>query len=574
MREKAYLEFDDAGGLQGGFGITQDITERKLAEQGLQLAKEELEQRVRERTAELAATVESMREEVGRRTRAQQSLRERSNQLRRLAAELTLAEQREQRRLAELLHDELQQLLAAARFRTAMLANSAEREEGRQAAALVQSLLDQSIEWSQSLTGELSPTVLHRRGLVAALEWLVPWMKEKHGLTVSLDVEPGPSRGERGRGPARCSGPCASSSSTRSSTPASRRPALRAAPPGDSVEIEVSDEGAGFVPMPDEAMSTKGGFGLLSVRERIGLLGGRMEIDSAPGRGTRVLLSVPSAAVTTLAAPETSAARVRAPVAHVPPSAEAPSKGRAARDAQARIRVVVVDDHAVARQGSTDLLGADSDIEVVGQATDGQEAVEVTSRLAPDVVIMDVSMPRMDGIEATRLIKKAHPDMRVIGLSMFEEGEQADAMRRAGAVAYLAKSGPVSALFEAVRGAGAPGPTTTPPDQKPAARPRPAGGAAPRVGGRPHADAARRPNACGPLAARGRDGGSPAQDDASRDRLAPLSRAMPLSTTRPSACTNPRSSSAPSPQLIAPLRMNSRNRSTACLPPASCDVIC
>ncbi len=455
VREKAYLELDDAGGLKGGFGITQDVTERKLAEQGLQQAKEELEQRVRERTAELAATVESLREEVGRRTKAQQALRERSDELRRLAAELTLAEQREQRRLAELLHDELQQLLAAARFRTAILAGTADQDEVRQAAALVQSLLDQSIEWSHSLTGELSPTVLHRRGLVAALEWLVPWVKDKHGLTVILDVEPGLTLASEDVALLLFRSVRELLFNTVKHAGV-KEAALRVRRQDGNVEIEVSDEGAGFVPMPTDAMSRGGGFGLFSVRERIGLLGGQMEIDSAPGRGSRILLRVPSAAVTTLAPAGATAPSVRAVVADKPKDVAAPARLSAGHEAQYRTRVVVADDHAVALQGLTDLLSAVPDVEVVGQAADGEAAVELACQLLPDLVIMDVSMPRMDGIEATRAIRKALPDVRVIGLSMFEEGEQAEAMRRAGAVAYLTKSGPVSVLLDTVRRFGAP----------------------------------------------------------------------------------------------------------------------
>jgi PAS domain S-box-containing protein len=300
VREKAYLEFDDAGGLKGGFGITQDVTERKRAEEGLQQAKEELERRVRERTAELAASVESLREEVARRGEAEQALRERSNQLRRLATELTLAEQREQRRLAELLHDNLQQLLAAAKFRTAMLAATAEQEEVRQTAGLVEVLLNQSIEWSHSLTGELSPTVLHRSGLVPALEWLVAWMKDKHGLTVALDVETGASLASEDVALLvfRSVRELLFNTVKHAGVKAA---ALRVRHRDGNVEIEVSDEGTGFVPAAVEGVSRDGGFGLFNVRERIGLLGGQMDIDSAPGRGTRILLRVPSTAGTALA---------------------------------------------------------------------------------------------------------------------------------------------------------------------------------------------------------------------------------------------------------------------------------
>jgi PAS domain S-box-containing protein len=464
VREKAYLEFDDAGALKGGFGITQDVTDRKLAEQGLQQAKEELEQRVRARTAELASTVESLREEVARRSVAQHTLRERSHQLRRLAAELTIAEQRAQRHLAELLHDELQQLLAAARFRTAMLAGTAEQEEVRQAAALVQSLLDQSIEWSRSLTGELSPTVLHRRGLVAALEWLVPWVKDKHGLTVALDLEPGLTVASEDvalllfRSVRELLFNTVKHAGVTEAT-------LRARRLDGNIEIEVSDAGAGFVPMPADAISRGGGFGLFSVRERIGLLGGEMEIDSAPGRGSRVLLRVPSAAATTFVPAEATAPSARAHVVDKARPSTAPARAPAGRTAKHRIRVVVADDHAVALQGLTDLLSADPEIEVVGQAPDGQAAVDLVRRLAPDLVIMDVSMPRMDGIEATRAIRKVRPEVRVIGLSMFEEGAQAEAMREAGAAAYLTKSGPVSVLLDTVHRFGAPGSATDGPER-------------------------------------------------------------------------------------------------------------
>jgi NarL family two-component system response regulator LiaR len=123
-----------------------------------------------------------------------------------------------------------------------------------------------------------------------------------------------------------------------------------------------------------------------------------------------------------------------------PQAVSADSDPPVAEEAHDRIRVVIVDDHALALRGLTDLLSASPDIEVVGRAADGQEAVEIVSRLRPDVVTMDVSLPGMDGIEATRAIRKAAPEVRVIGLSMFEEGEQAEAMRRAGAVAYLARA--------------------------------------------------------------------------------------------------------------------------------------
>ena len=115
------------------------------------------------------------------------------------------------------------------------------------------------------------------------------------------------------------------------------------------------------------------------------------------------------------------------------------------------VRLLVADDHAVMRQGLTSFLGQEPDIVVVGEAKDGAMAVDKARRLQPDVVLMDIGMPGMSGIEATRLIHSEMPNIRVIGLSMFEEKEQADAMFEAGAVAYLTKTCSVDALTATIR---------------------------------------------------------------------------------------------------------------------------
>jgi DNA-binding NarL/FixJ family response regulator len=117
-----------------------------------------------------------------------------------------------------------------------------------------------------------------------------------------------------------------------------------------------------------------------------------------------------------------------------------------------RIRVLVADDHVILREGLTGLLTEEPDIDVVGQAGDGQEALELARRIAPQVVLMDITMPVLNGIDATRQIKAEMPQVRVIGLSMHEDQAMISAMYEAGADAYLVKSGPSEALVEAIRG--------------------------------------------------------------------------------------------------------------------------
>ena len=121
------------------------------------------------------------------------------------------------------------------------------------------------------------------------------------------------------------------------------------------------------------------------------------------------------------------------------------------------IRVLLVDDHHLVRAGLAGLLGASEDIEIVGQAADGREAVGRSAELAPDVILMDLSMPVLDGVEATREIVAAQPDMRIIALTSFSEQGKVREMLAAGAVGYLLKDSAPAELLAAVRSAGAGG---------------------------------------------------------------------------------------------------------------------
>jgi DNA-binding NarL/FixJ family response regulator len=103
------------------------------------------------------------------------------------------------------------------------------------------------------------------------------------------------------------------------------------------------------------------------------------------------------------------------------------------------------------REGLARLLDQEIDFDVVGQANDGQEAVEMAGPLHPDVILMDISMPRLNGIDATRIIHQQHPSICVIGLSLYADEERAREMLDAGATAYLTKSGPAAELKAAIR---------------------------------------------------------------------------------------------------------------------------
>lgn len=117
------------------------------------------------------------------------------------------------------------------------------------------------------------------------------------------------------------------------------------------------------------------------------------------------------------------------------------------------VRVVVADDHQIVRDGLVALLSALDGIEVVGTAEDGRDAVHVVGETRPDVVVMDIQMPQLDGIEATRFITRAHDDVRVVMLTMNEDDETVMSAIRAGASGYLLKGSGATEVLRAIQAA-------------------------------------------------------------------------------------------------------------------------
>jgi two-component system, NarL family, response regulator LiaR len=117
------------------------------------------------------------------------------------------------------------------------------------------------------------------------------------------------------------------------------------------------------------------------------------------------------------------------------------------------IRVLITDDHAVVRQGLRMFLSLDPDIQVVGEAQDGREALAMARELKPDVVLMDLLMPVMDGLESTKAIRTELPEVEVIALTSVLEGASVTGAIRAGAIGYLLKDTDAEGLHQAIRGA-------------------------------------------------------------------------------------------------------------------------
>ena len=116
-----------------------------------------------------------------------------------------------------------------------------------------------------------------------------------------------------------------------------------------------------------------------------------------------------------------------------------------------KMRVLLAEDHTIVRQGIAALLGTESDIEVVGEASNGLEAIELAKKLGPDVILMDIGMPQLNGLETTREIKRRFPSMKILVLTMYDNEEWIFQILKAGASGYLIKDSAMNDLTSALR---------------------------------------------------------------------------------------------------------------------------
>jgi PAS domain S-box-containing protein len=404
---------------QGGILVLEtnrDVTDRHAMH-------EQLENRVKERTQELLQS---------------QTL------LRQLASELTVAEQRERRRIATDLHDYLAQLLVCTRLKVSQSRARPMEPEVESWLSESEDILQQALTYTRTLVAQLTPMALHEFGLPAALKWLGDQMRQQHRLTVKVELDD------------RLSVTLPEDQSVLVFQSVREllinvakharvdKASIRVTQDESVLRITVRDEGGGLDPATFSAAGHSSKFGLFSIRERMHALGGLFELLSAPGKGTTATLTLP---ITNIA--EAKNLSSESPLPKL--SRQDSSLQSYSEIPSTRIRVLLVDDHAMVRQGLRSVLDAYPDVEVVGEASNGEEAVQMVERLRPSLVVMDINMPKMNGVEATAMIKARYPDTIVIGLSV-QTGEEAQrAIIKAGAVVLLTKEAAVDELYRTIR---------------------------------------------------------------------------------------------------------------------------
>jgi signal transduction histidine kinase/ActR/RegA family two-component response regulator len=372
--------------------------------------------------------------------------------LRALASELNLAEQRERKRLAAELHDHLQQILVLGKLKLGQgkrLANQVPACVGM--LNQVDDVLTEALGYTRTLVTELSPPVLRHHGLAAGLKWLAEYM-HKHDMNVTVTV---PEENQ----------PRLPEDQTVLLFQSVRellmnawkyaktgKALVRLEQRAGELRIDVRDEGVGFdvstdAPLEEASHGVSSKFGLFSIRERMIALGGSFELASAPGRGTTATLILPLETREDEATAETPD-----PSRSMIPLREH-TQAHSRTEPASRLRVLLVDDHAMVRQGLKSVLEGYSDVEVVGEAGSGQEAVALAEQLRPAVVVMDINMPQMNGIDATRAIRTRYADMIVVGLSVNAGEDNRDAMMAAGAAVLMTKEAAVEQLYSTIQDA-------------------------------------------------------------------------------------------------------------------------
>jgi DNA-binding NarL/FixJ family response regulator/two-component sensor histidine kinase len=345
-----------------------------------------------------------------------------------MAARVLQAQEEERSRIARELHDGNVQALSTMLVNLDLMDPCLPLDvDLRPRFEQVRSIAQRSLDETRALAHALRPVALDGAGLAAALKKLAREYASTFGMSIDVQAEPWedlrlPPEAENAFlrvVQEAVANACKHSGAASVHVRLSRRDA--------AVDLLVEDDGVGFDPRRVPPPTARGGMGLSSMRERARLLGGTLALDAAPGKGTRLVLTVPLDSLTV--------GRQQ----HAPACSGTETS------------VLLVDDHAMFREGVRDVLGKQRGITIVGEAEDGYQAIRMVEALSPDIVLMDIAMPALNGLDATRQIKRRFPNVDVIVLTAHESREQLAQTVRVGAAACIVKRSAGTELLRAIQ---------------------------------------------------------------------------------------------------------------------------
>jgi len=378
---------------------------------------------------------------------ANEALKSNEESLRQLSARLLQLQDEERRRIARDLHDVTGQKLAVLSMALSGVLN---RPNGSLDADS-QRALTESLAWSKEVAAEirtlsylLHPPLLDELGLSSAVKWYLAGFTSRTGILMETEI---PSEIQRLSPDAEVAifRVLQESLTNVHRYAESTNAVVRMDVTGDEIKLEIQDFGKGV--QSSRTSSPNGsvarlGVGIQGMTERMRQLGGKLEITSSPNKGTLVTATIPlssSAAIpaqssTVLVSPLNSTSDLAGPVANT-----------------LRKRILIADDHEMLRRGVRNTLQTELDLEICGEAVDGQDVVEKVKTLRPDLVILDINMPALNGLVALRQILRLRPQTKVLVFSVHDSDQTVKEVHAAGAHGFISKGKDSQDLLRVVR---------------------------------------------------------------------------------------------------------------------------
>ena len=367
-----------------------------------------------------------------------------------LSARLMQAQDAERRRMARDLHDITGQELAAILMMLTRLSTDVATPGFDASAEIAETAaLARKVEGEiRTLSYVLHPPMLDELGLKSALGWYIEGFSRRSKIGVEMDIPQALPRLSRDKEIAvfRVVQESLTNVLKHADSATAR---IRAEVKEGYLRLFVEDAGHGFSSRLQNSRKPEQvilGVGILGMRERLQQLGGALDIESTPA-GTQVRARVPLAEV----AGETPGEE---PMSEAAVSAAEPSRGSAqpaTRESAARRRILIADDHELMRRGIQNLLQGQNDLQVCGEATDGLEAVLKARQLHPDLVIMDLSMPRLGGFSAAQQIRQLHPSTKILVFTNYPYSHVESMLRTLSCDGYVSKARASTDLIRAIR---------------------------------------------------------------------------------------------------------------------------
>ena len=366
---------------------------------------------------------------------ANEALKANEEALRQLSSRLLQLQDEERRHIARDLHDITGQKLAFQSIVLSQLNNSVTDPATKSSVAECQQLTNQISEEIRTLSYLLHPPLLDELGLSSAVHWYTQGFEKRTGIHVDVDIAR-----DFPRLPADVETTLfrvIQESLTNVHRYAETRTAfIHVARVGDEVELKIADQGKGIraeILKSSRRAVAPIGVGIQGMKERMRQLSGRLEVTSRPNQGTLITATLP----------------IREPRAES--SGSDTTHDDRQGDTAVRSRILIADDHEVLRRGIRTMIESEKNWEVCGEAIDGQEVVDKSVTLSPDLIILDINMPVLNGVAAVRQILRSCPKTKILVFSVHESKQTVREVLSAGAHGYLSKAKAGRELVQVVK---------------------------------------------------------------------------------------------------------------------------